>query len=767
MATRKKKRFGRVMQVFRPHIAPPAPPSPPAPYPDPLADFLSADIVNNAGRVDAWPSTGTVSWTEDTSQVFYTRPIRVADMGGGNQGAQFTGAGSEKTVLLLDDSTFQETAVPWTFGLVVNNSRDEASPTTTRGYYLSSEGTGTSGGDTNTKMIFAEIANDTIMKSMGFWDTVADITDGGTGWHYATEDNYAAGLNRVSVTKGLQTLVFSCNPGVNRGSFLMRNGVVIGRFTVTTTKKANNRITLGAEYNADNTDQTYCRATIGDHALWSQTLDETEAAAWCAEKMTKFGITAWPPTATLPTWADVWYDASRSSDFVREHDRAITSAGNRINPATHVASQSVAGDKPFLQPCADGVSQRQGMVFASADNLTAHTIAALIDGTDDFTIAIVARASSTANSDGRIVRAVNSGGGSALITIENPVADPQTEPIVGVRHDGTNNNIIQGPSGDLDVHFWVLERTSGTMRLGRDSKYLSITPTLASITIDNFFIAGGTTVQEIFSIAIKGGGNATAQQLTDEHARATAYWGCRAQPATDEPWQYGASFLMQLNSSLSYHEDSGAPGTIDRVNNRGTVNFNLQQATDANNPTLVGAGTAGVYADFDGANDDMVGTGLSAIITASAWTVIGVIWIDGVDTVGANFETNDIVIGDASFWGAHLRDLTGGNFQLQVGQWDGARKVATSAITLGGWRTFIAWFDGANVNVEVQGIAGTPAASGNITTLTGTTKVGGHPTNTTQQFDGRMRALAVFPANIGASPRTELTAWANAIRDAT
>jgi hypothetical protein len=735
-----------------------------AAFPAPLANWRSDDIVNSAGSVVTWAaSSGGVTWLDDVSQAFFAPPAFTANMGGGKKGAVFDGqSAGARTIMVLNTAPFHNTAAPWSFGLVVNNTRDEASPILTRGYYLSFENDGTSGAPDSTKLIFAEIGNDGVQKSMGLYDTLPDV---GSGWHMATETNFDSGTNQVDVWRGLQVLVFVMNPGIAGGSFIMRNGAIIGTFTCTSNKRAFNRMTLGAEFNADDTDQTYIRATIGDHAIWDRTLTEAQAAAWCTEKMAAFGITAWPPAATLPTWANVWYDASRSSDFVRENDRAITKAGNRISPSTHVATQGVAGDKPFLQPSVANAALKPGMVFLSADALAAHTVAALIDGTDDFTFAVIARATSTTNSDGRLVRALNSAG-SAVIQIENPFADPQTEGTAGTRHDGTNNNVLLGPSGDLDVHFWVWEKISGDLRLGRDGKYRSVTPTIASAVLDQFFLGSGTSSQEIFSVALKAGGNATAQQLLDEHARAVAYWGCRATPATDEPWQYGATFWSQLNQSASYHEDGSAPGTIDRINNRGTTNVNLAQATDANNPTLVGAGTAGIYADFDGANDELSsGQAQSVIISAAVWRLIAVVWIDAIDTVSANFDAADTIFGGIGFWNIGLRDNTG-VFQVLAGHWDGARKTAVGTITLNAWHTINAWYDGSTIQVRINGVDGTPsAAAGNITTMTDTPKMGGNTANTTQQMNGRIRALCTFNAAISGGAVTALETWANAIRD--
>jgi Concanavalin A-like lectin/glucanases superfamily len=738
---------------------PPPPVEPPVEVPTPLLEFLIEDCNFSAGRFLNWPSTSGPSWINDTSQVYYTKPIQQVAAKSGYDCPRFTGEGVEKTKVKLDLDPLSTEATSWTFAAVYYADREFAIPDT-RGYLWSVENFGTSGADDSTKWVVAAESN-----QPGFWHVgfAAQSSPGtsGSGWHLYQEVNFDGGLNYVSVRQGWQVMVWTIDTA---GCYVMRNGVVIGRLApgvMSTLKKAFGEINLGSEYNADASDQTYHRGMYGDHSVWNQTLTEAQALAWSLEKMAKFDIHVWPPAGeTLPTWATVWYTSHDSSTFVRDEGRRVTKWANFNNLATHVATSGAPGTEPALDPHTS--SEQQGLTFDVNDALAAHSVAGLIDANADFGIVAIVKADhASSNTDGRVIRAINSGGGSAEILLSNAGNNPPTVKRTARRHDGTTNVQAFGGVSGLLTHTIGIDRQGSTFRMYVDGKFSTITQASAAITIDQLFIGGGQTVQTIASVAIIANRVPTQLEYNFEHQRAINWYGAEFNTLLDFPWQYGCSAWFE--GTPSFHEDTGAAGTCDALYDLTGSNLSIFQGTNANNPTIVTG--AGAYLDFDGTNDDLVsGYSISSIITATAWEAYVVLKVDAVNTANANFDANDVVIGDNGYWGIALKSMGAGLYQVQVGQYDGAYKHATVAITLNAWHVIHAYFDGTNINVELNGVPEPPAASGAVQSVAGTFKVGGSDINTTQQFDGKIRGIAIFPATLSIAGRNAMAARFEALR---
>ncbi len=170
---------------------------------------------------------------------------------------------------------------------------------------------------------------------------------------------------------------------------------------------------------------------------------------------------------------------------------------------------------------------------------------------------------------------------------------------------------------------------------------------------------------------------------------------------------------------------------------------------------VAGTGTAlngRIPADFNGTNQELANaTAISTLLSASAWFAWVLFNARTISTANANpFQNIALLCDSGAFWGIHLHSAP----KVQVYQFSGANKVVEIPISLNAWTLVCARFDGTNLRAQVNSTLGTPTASGNISTVTGTLKVG---RISSAFYDGRI-------ADIGLSASAESDARFDDIR---
>lgn len=179
--------------------------------------------------------------------------------------------------------------------------------------------------------------------------------------------------------------------------------------------------------------------------------------------------------------------------------------------------------------------------------------------------------------------------------------------------------------------------------------------------------------------------------------------------------------LFQDTGGVTPAAADGDPVGLWRDQSGGARDFS--QATGISKPLLKLAQVNGKPAlRFDGVDDNILSSAiLSAIITASAYSLYVVLNPSAIDTNAANTFDNDAVICDVSgFWGLFLKSAPSAN----MFNWDGTDDKATVSISTGAWQVIHGRHDSGNVIVAKNNGTEQSAASGNTTTLTATLKIG-------------------------------------------
>jgi hypothetical protein len=147
--------------------------------------------------------------------------------------------------------------------------------------------------------------------------------------------------------------------------------------------------------------------------------------------------------------------------------------------------------------------------------------------------------------------------------------------------------------------------------------------------------------------------------------------------------------------------------------------------SEATNPPAVGANLNG-RATMDFVPDDVItnGTAISTLLSASAWSAWALINVDAINTNNADVWLNDCIMEDTgAFWGFFLKS-DGATHSVHVFQWDGASKSVSATISLSSWILVQAKYDGTNLRMRVNSGSWTQVAAGNISTVTGTLRLG-------------------------------------------
>lgn len=153
----------------------------------------------------------------------------------------------------------------------------------------------------------------------------------------------------------------------------------------------------------------------------------------------------------------------------------------------------------------------------------------------------------------------------------------------------------------------------------------------------------------------------------------------------------------------------------------GSGTHNLSEGT---NPPSTGSAVNGLTpADFDGVNDkiDNANT-IGTFLTASAWSAAVLIWIDNVSTATATTMCSIVGNSAGGFWGLGHRDNSGPKVYSYI--WDGANKSIEIPITTGAWHLVQAKLESGIHKLRIDGGSWTTLASGNVTNLANSLRVG-------------------------------------------
>lgn len=159
--------------------------------------------------------------------------------------------------------------------------------------------------------------------------------------------------------------------------------------------------------------------------------------------------------------------------------------------------------------------------------------------------------------------------------------------------------------------------------------------------------------------------------------------------------------------------------------------YTAVDATFANRSTLT----------WDGSNDVMTGPALSSLITVSDFTIFIVFSVVSISTNTANFEQNVALFADSGgLLNVYLRSTpTAG-----VYNWDGNRDTGTAAISLNTPTILTARHSGGNLGFRVNGGSEVTAASGNTTSLTGTTVLGRRGDAAAAFLNGKIAEMCIL-----------------------
>ena len=151
--------------------------------------------------------------------------------------------------------------------------------------------------------------------------------------------------------------------------------------------------------------------------------------------------------------------------------------------------------------------------------------------------------------------------------------------------------------------------------------------------------------------------------------------------------------------------------------------------------------------NFDGTDDRMASSAdVNTVITASAYTLFAVVYIDAIDSADAVGIHNDgIFTAQNGVFGLCLKNTPAalaGHFTGSFTQ--DTKTVATGAITLVGCR-----YDGTKIYTSVDGAESAGTASGNIASLSGVFEVG-RAGQGPAYFDGKLLRFIAYNVNLSA-----------------
>ena len=225
------------------------------------------------------------------------------------------------------------------------------------------------------------------------------------------------------------------------------------------------------------------------------------------------------------------------------------------------------------------------------------------------------------------------------------------------------------------------------------------------------------------------------------------------------PWESGGGGVpwtpAALGSKLKLWLDqrdqvvTGA-GVSDWGDQSPTGTQDWAQTIDANRPAT--GRTINSYAapDFDGTSDSMTGPAKSAMISAAAYWIAGVVVLDAVASTSSSYHLDESIISDTGqyIWNSFRNNV--GVYTMAAGHSDGTAKTTpTQSITLGTPFLFEHWYDGTNINLRVGSAAATQIAAGSVGSLVATTRLGAD-NDASNLINGAIGALLICNATLTA-----------------
>lgn len=122
--------------------------------------------------------------------------------------------------------------------------------------------------------------------------------------------------------------------------------------------------------------------------------------------------------------------------------------------------------------------------------------------------------------------------------------------------------------------------------------------------------------------------------------------------------------------------------------------------------------------DFSGASNEglarSTGNSLDTYINVDRNFAAALFKVDSfTSNSGTSYSNTALFNDDGGYFGIFTLG-SGASGYVRYYQWDGSEKYAESAITTNTWYLAVGWFDGSNLNLLINSVATTPAASGNV-----------------------------------------------------
>ena len=185
--------------------------------------------------------------------------------------------------------------------------------------------------------------------------------------------------------------------------------------------------------------------------------------------------------------------------------------------------------------------------------------------------------------------------------------------------------------------------------------------------------------------------------------------------------------------------------------------------TEATAPLRPGVGSLNGFTtvSYDGIDDKLgSASAISTFVNVAAWRARVVFKVASFTTNNAGYYQNGpLLCDDGQYWGLHIKG-SGASGTIYAYVWDGAQQGASASISTGTWYVVDAWYDGTNINMNVNGSAGTPDTSGSIQTATNVLKAGAR---SPYFFNGEIaEALLIDSDNTGTVTPATYLAYAQA-----
>lgn len=214
----------------------------------------------------------------------------------------------------------------------------------------------------------------------------------------------------------------------------------------------------------------------------------------------------------------------------------------------------------------------------------------------------------------------------------------------------------------------------------------------------------------------------------------------------------------RANSTTGY-DNGGGSGIWLAVGSAGASGSN-GNCTEATNFPAEATLNGHTGPDFDGTND-MLGNSnaVSTFLTASRWWAACLFKVDSFTTNVAAVYDNAALWQDAGGFVGFSVKGSGASGTCHIWQYDGTADDTSVSISTGTTYLAVGWYDGSNLNLIVNATTASTAASGNITSLTSTLRVGRNYASA--YHDGQIYELALSKSTYGSSEAASFKSYVN------